>query len=85
MELLEGETLADRLGRGALPLIDVLKYGAQIAEALDRAHRGGIIHRDLKPANIMITRSVRYENGGSREEQDSSEPCTARDHALNTR
>src|ERR1044071_2022094 len=57
MELLEGETLADRLARGPLPLNDVLEYGAQIADALDRAHRAGIIHRDLKPANVMITKS----------------------------
>src|SRR5215212_7591958 len=57
MELLEGETLADRLERGPLALADVLKYGAQIGEALDRAHRGGVVHRDLKPGNIMITRS----------------------------
>src|SRR5262249_35438561 len=57
MELLEGETLADRLGRGPLPLPDVLKYGAQIAEALDSAHRAGVVHRDLKPGNVMITRS----------------------------
>ena len=57
MELLDGETLADRLARGPLPLSDVLRYGAQVADALDRAHRAGIIHRDLKPANIMITRS----------------------------
>src|SRR5688500_18682708 len=57
MELPEGETLADRLERGPLPLSDVLKYGAQIAEALDRAHRGGVVHRDLKPGNVMITRA----------------------------
>jgi len=57
MELLEGETLADRLERGPLPLADVLNYGAQIGEALDRAHRGQIVHRDLKPGNVMITRS----------------------------
>jgi serine/threonine protein kinase len=57
MELLEGDTLADRIERGPLPLTDVLKYGAQIGEALDRAHRGGVVHRDLKPGNVMITRS----------------------------
>jgi eukaryotic-like serine/threonine-protein kinase len=57
MELLEGETLAERLERGPLALADVLKYGAQIGEALDRAHRGGVVHRDLKPGNVMITRS----------------------------
>ena len=57
MELLEGETLADRLSRGALPLADVLRYGAQIADALDRAHRAGIVHRDLKPGNIMLTKA----------------------------
>ena len=57
MELLEGETLADRLGRGPLPISDVLRYGAQIADALDRAHHAGIVHRDLKPGNIMLTKS----------------------------
>jgi Tol biopolymer transport system component len=57
MELLEGETLEDRLQRGPLDLPEVLKYGAQIGEALDRAHRGGVVHRDLKPGNVMITRS----------------------------
>src|SRR5437867_1201291 len=56
MELLDGETLAERLTKGALPLDDVLKYGTQIAQALGRAHRAGIIHRDLKPGNIMLTR-----------------------------
>src|SRR5213080_3212383 len=57
MELLDGESLADRLAKGALPLDQVLRYGVQIADALDKAHRAGIVHRDLKPRNIMITRS----------------------------
>lgn len=54
MELVEGETLADRLARGALPGAEVLRLGAQIASALDRAHRAGIVHRDLKPGNVML-------------------------------
>ena len=57
MELLEGESLADRLGKGPLPIHEVLKYGQQIASALDAAHRQGIIHRDLKPGNVMLTKS----------------------------
>jgi Tol biopolymer transport system component len=57
MELLEGESLADRLVKGPMPLEQVLRYGMQIADALDRAHREGIVHRDLKPGNIMITKS----------------------------
>jgi eukaryotic-like serine/threonine-protein kinase len=55
MECVEGETLAKRLEKGPLPLEQTLKYGAQIAEALDKAHRNGIVHRDLKPGNIMLT------------------------------
>jgi Tol biopolymer transport system component len=57
MEYLEGETLAERIAKGRLPLADVLKYGAQIADALDKAYRSGVIHRDLKPGNIMLTKS----------------------------
>jgi len=55
MECVEGESLAKRLGKGPLPLEQVLKYGAQIADALDKAHRSGVVHRDLKPGNIMLT------------------------------
>jgi eukaryotic-like serine/threonine-protein kinase len=55
MECLEGETLAKRLEKGALPIQQVLKYGMQIADALDKAHRSGVVHRDLKPGNIMVT------------------------------
>src|SRR5258707_7055580 len=55
MECVEGETLAKRLEKGPLLLEQVLKYGAQIADALDKAHRAGIVHRDLKPGNIMLT------------------------------
>src|SRR6201987_3913959 len=53
MEGIEGETLAKRLEKGPLPLEQVLKYGAQIADALDKAHRSGVVHRDLKPGNLV--------------------------------
>ncbi|HEV8609207.1 MAG TPA: protein kinase, partial [Thermoanaerobaculia bacterium] len=57
MEYLEGETLSDRLLKGALPFDQVLRYGIEIADALDKAHRQGIVHRDLKPGNVMLTKS----------------------------
>jgi eukaryotic-like serine/threonine-protein kinase len=57
MEFLEGETLADRLGRGALPTDQALRIGIEILGALDAAHRQGIVHRDLKPGNVMLTKS----------------------------
>jgi Serine/threonine protein kinase len=57
MEYLEGETLAARLARGPLPLEQMLRYGIEIADALDKAHRQGIVHRDLKPGNVMLTKS----------------------------
>jgi eukaryotic-like serine/threonine-protein kinase len=57
MEYLEGETLAQRLQKGALPLEQVLQYAIEISDALDKAHRKGVTHRDLKPGNIMLTKS----------------------------
>jgi serine/threonine protein kinase/Tol biopolymer transport system component len=57
MEYLEGETLAQRLLKGPLPLEQVLQYGIEISDALDKAHRKGVTHRDLKPGNIMLTKT----------------------------
>jgi len=57
MEFLEGETLAERLSRGPLEIDDVIRFGTDIADALEKAHRQGIIHRDLKPGNVVITDS----------------------------
>ncbi|MGA7906868.1 MAG: serine/threonine-protein kinase, partial [Candidatus Sulfotelmatobacter sp.] len=57
MEFLDGETLAERLRKGAVPLNELLKVGIKVAEALEVAHRAGIVHRDLKPGNIMLTKS----------------------------
>ena len=57
MELLDGETLSARSSKGPMPVAQVLRIGAEIAEALAAAHRQGIVHRDLKPANVMITNS----------------------------
>jgi len=57
MEYLEGETLAERIAKGPLPIPELLRYALQIADALDKAHRQGVVHRDLKPANIMLTKA----------------------------
>src|SRR3954471_3504814 len=54
LELVEGETLADRIARGPVPLTEALTIASQIVEALDAAHERGIVHRDLKPANIKV-------------------------------
>src|SRR5712691_2312696 len=73
MEYLEGETLADRLAKGPLPSEQLLRYGIEIADALDKAHRQGIVHRDLKPGNVMLTKSgvklldfglAKFQSGG---------------------
>jgi hypothetical protein len=63
MEHLAGETLADRLRRGALPVAQALEFGAQIADALGAAHKHGVIHRDLKPANVMLTKAGAARQG----------------------
>ena len=57
LELIEGETLADRLQKGALPQEQALRIGVQVADALDKAHRAGIVHRDLKPGNVILTKT----------------------------
>ncbi|MGI8785112.1 MAG: protein kinase domain-containing protein [Acidobacteriota bacterium] len=57
MEHCEGKTLAKRIEEGLLPVAQVMEYGIQIADALDKAHQQGIVHRDLKPSNIMLTKS----------------------------
>jgi Tol biopolymer transport system component len=57
MEFLEGETLAARITRGAVPTDQLLKIGSDVCDGLERAHRAGVVHRDLKPANIMLTKS----------------------------
>src|SRR6266705_5757849 len=57
MEFLDGETLERRLEKGPLPPEQTIRYGAQIANALAKAHKLGITHRDLKPANVMLTKA----------------------------
>jgi len=83
MELLEGETLSERLAKGPLPLEQTLGYGIEIAEALDAAHRRGIVHRDLKPGNVMLTRSgVKLLDFGLARSFARSLDATGREQAL---
>jgi Tol biopolymer transport system component len=80
MEYLDGHSLADRLTKGALPVDDVLRIGAEVADALHRAHTQGIVHRDLKPSNIMLTKSgVKLLDFGLAKSL-SSGPDTATEH-----
>ena len=65
MEYIEGETLAERLRKGPLPLQAVLCYGSQMADALDNAHRADIVHRDLKPGNVVLGDPGRRRSGRS--------------------
>jgi serine/threonine protein kinase len=55
LELVEGETLADRLARGPIPLVEAIEIAKHICDALEAAHERGIVHRDLKPSNIKLT------------------------------
>ena len=83
MQYLEGETLASRLRGGPLPISDALKYGSQIAHAIDAAHKRGITHRDLKPSNVMLTKTgaVLLDFGLAKlgDAPDSSNPTTTID------
>ncbi len=86
MELLEGDTLADRIEKGPIPLPDLLRIGAQIADALARAHRQGITHRDLKPANVMLTKSgAKLLDFGLAKTLTSSRPSATPDDATQHR
>jgi len=77
MELLEGETLADRLRRGPMPLEQALRYGVEIAEGLEAAHRRGVVHRDLKPGNVMLTKTgAKLMDFGLAKENTSSKPVS---------
>jgi len=93
MEYLEGETLADRLKRGALPLEQVLELARQMASALAAAHEHGIVHRDLKPSNVMLTKSgvklldfglAKWEEKGGSVAPTAEKPLTQEGSLLGT-
>ena len=77
MEFLEGETAAQRLERGPLPVAEAMPIAVEIAEALDTAHRQGIVHRDLKPSNVMLTDTgVRLLDFGLAKQHEAGPPGT---------
>jgi len=77
MEFLEGQTLAERLEKGALPLDQVLKIAIEIADALDKAHHQGIVHRDLKPGNVMLMKhGAKLLDFGLAKLKSSDQPTT---------
>jgi Tol biopolymer transport system component/predicted Ser/Thr protein kinase len=83
MELIDGETLSAHIGKGPLPLEEVLRYGAQIADALTEAHRAGIVHRDLKPGNVMISRhGVKVLDFGLAKMTEAAEPTITQPFAV---
>src|SRR6266498_374213 len=86
MEYLEGVTLSERLARGPVPTEQVLRFGIEIADALDKAHRQGIVHRDLKPGNVMLTKSgvKLLDFGLAKLRQGESHPLASRLSALAT-
>ena len=77
MEFLDGETVAQRLERGPMPVAEALPIAVEVAEALDTAHRRGIVHRDLKPSNVMLTDTgVRLLDFGLAKQHEAGSPGT---------
>ena len=86
MELLQGETLADRLARGALPAREALKLGRDLLDALEASHRHGVVHRDIKPSNVFLLggRAVLTDFGIAKPSSDPGEPLTASGQRVGT-